>query len=208
MAKELSTWLRLRALLLAGPCLAVLLPAIGWGSGYRLSGLIGSEVLIFLAVVGVWLILMILALLSVLTAPVTSPGFGRSVAAVALLVLVLPIYPSIEFASAHGRACLERQLGLDNLGRDCVALFEAHIAVRDEGFLSADKVNSPAIRRLRPVYIQFHSDRVWIALHGGFEHYGYELVKDAPNGRWLFRWYHVEGGADRTLRSWPIGSNP
>jgi hypothetical protein len=27
-----------------------------------------------------------------------------------------------------------------------------------------------------------------IELHGGFDHYGYQLIKDEPNARWVLEW--------------------
>jgi hypothetical protein len=199
-----------RILLGLGPCLGVLMPAFGWGSGYRLPGFMGLEGILFLLVLPCNVLVLIpLGLCMVITSSLKrSEAFLRTVTTVVLLVLAIPCLRSIGPASELGRRHLEHELGLAQLARDCVRLVEARGSPGRQELLQADEVRSAAIRRLRPNYVVVEHQHVRIELHGGFEHYGYQLMEDEPNGRWVFEWYSVEDGKGRPLLTWPIGSDP
>ena len=47
-----------------------------------------------------------------------------------------------------------------------------------------------------------------IELHGGFDHFGYELIKDVPSSHaWVLRWY-TEGVGAPDAPTWPVGTTP
>ena len=70
---------------------------------------------------------------------------------------------------------------------------ERWVVVRFSG-LYAEEVTeatrfSPALQRLRPVHLNVYADRVILEFHGGHEHYGYELERDAKSDEWVLSWY-------------------
>jgi hypothetical protein len=189
-----------------GPCIAVLLPVAGWSAGYRLPGALELKFGAFLLAVGN---VPLLILLAVLWSRASTP-LRRSVTTVSLLLLTIPCIGSLDRAEELGRRRLEREVDIVGLARDCQRLVEAHDEpMRGEIVFAreVDRLGSAAIQRLRPRSVQIQSALVRIELHGGFEHYGYQLEKDKPNGRWVFEWYNVDG-AGRQLLSWPIGTTP
>ena len=201
--------LRGSALLGLGPCLAVLMPVVGWGVGYRLPGFLGlKEAFLLLVLACNGLVLIPLGLYLATASLIRRSGaFPRCAATVVLLVLAIPCSWSIEPASELGRRRLEYELGLARLARDCVGVVEARGRPGDQQVLRAYESGSAAIQRLRPSYVIVEHDRLRIELHGGFDHYGYRLTRDEKNGRWLLEWY-TEGGPDQSLLAWPIGRNP
>ena len=104
-AARLRDW----TLLGLGPCLAVLMPIVGWGAGYRLPGFLGmKEALGLLVLTCNGLVLIPLGLyLTTASLLRRSGSFPRCAVTVALLVLAIPCYWSIEPASEVGRRRLE-----------------------------------------------------------------------------------------------------
>jgi hypothetical protein len=204
-----AAWLRGTALLRLGPCLAAVMPVVGWGAGYRLPGFLGlKEAFLLLVLACNGLVLIPLGLYLATASLIRRSGaFPRCAATVALLVLAIPCFWSIEPASELGRTRLEYELGLAHLASNCVGVVEARGRPGEQQMLRAYESGSAAIQRLRPSYVIVEHDRVRIELHGGFDHYGYRLTRDNKNGRWVLEWY-TEGGPDQSLLAWPIGRNP
>jgi hypothetical protein len=207
--------LRDRVLLLAGPFLALLIPLVGWGTGYRLYGFDLLKAIIILLLLPCLILVMIpLALSSAIACFVKrSKSFVRAVATVALLVLAIPCLLSFDPAFNAALRLLEENIGVSRLARDCVDVLASRGGPgtfergRDPKVEDAE-LRSTVIRRLRPRYVLAQVNSLRIELHGGFDHYGYELTKDEPNGRWVLRWYTEGGGGDRVLLAWPFGRTP
>jgi hypothetical protein len=194
----------------AGPCFAVLIPISGFALGYRvygvtILGLAGP----FLGSVVFFLATLPVALYYTITAVIKRDRTrGRAIAALAILVLAIPCEIWFEPAFNVGRTRLESRIGLCRLGKECLSIFELHANAAEYGWAEVPNQTGSAIARLRPTYINARRDQLRIELHGGFEHFGYELRKDQVNGGWELWWYSVSWRGDQELLTWPIGRDP
>lgn len=202
--REMGVWER--ALLMPGPCLAILIPVFGWMTGYRAfrgSSLEGVMLLLFPLS-----ILFVIVRLALVLA--YSRATWRSVALRTILSLVLLVgswftIPTFEPSFFLGRTRLESEVGLQRLASECVHLVKRYAKPgRSQLLVDLGVRETPSIRRLRPTYITVESDRLAIELHGGFDHYGYELFKDQKAGKWIFGWYNEGGVGNQKIMSWPI----
>jgi hypothetical protein len=207
-----ASWMS-RVLLLFGPCYAVIVPLGGWGFGYRggYLGLIFGLVFVLLllpslALIPVGLLEMIVRLIK------RSRYSSRPIASFVLLLLTLPCNFSFWTAFNVGWGQLESEIGLPQLGRECVSIFESP-EVQCTGEVPKGLLQTVAKRRLRPTRVNVAAERyLTIELGGGFNHYGYYLKRDTSNQRWeLLR----SGGSTafgpdmvEPLLTWPIGSEP
>lgn len=194
-----------RLFLTLGPCVAVAAPLAGWGAGYRLRVWPLLEM-------GCLLLLPVGALLAAgglafgLVDLVRRPRDARHVALRTLvLVLALPCVLSFALAADAGQRRMRDGVDARKLGRDCVRLLKA-TAGQEPRPLTAAAERFPELRRLHPSYVTGDERRLRIELHGGFDHYGYELAQDFNAGTWTLSWYTE--GSSRPLLEWPFETEP
>jgi hypothetical protein len=96
-------------------------------------------------------------------------------------------------------------IGISRLAAECLAVVESREKLGMGPRVRAAALESPAIRRLRPKDVTAGVYDLQIELHGGYDHYGYELLRDLANHNWVLRRY---GRHARVLKSWPVGSSP
>ena len=193
------------ALFSLGPCMAVLIPLSGWAGGYRVVGINAIGDLVRIAALFVIPVVFVpLALYSVLSRLSRGETSFRDFATVALLALTVPCVASFEPAFYAGRKRLEREIGLWPLARGCIEIVNTYGRTKTNILLNKQEVLSPSIRRLRGTSINVQYNYVSIELHGGFDHFGYQLVKDEPNSRWVLSWYTEEVGGDQLLLNIPF----
>jgi hypothetical protein len=114
-------------------------------------------------------------------------GRARSLGVAALLWLAIPCLSSFWVALEAGHKYIEQRLGVRRLAAECLTL--ARRMDQSGTWLTEAARGLPALARLRPSYVIGGGNRVKVELHGGFDHYGYELALE-PDGRtWVFSWY-------------------
>src|SRR5262245_12415405 len=189
MARYVATILTVVFVLL-GPAGCAFVLYASWAEGYRVEdwgAVKGRAILIVPLLLLLW-IPAALALLGTQVARLFNPSSRRLsrllTILLAALLVPIPIISSwlgwYRTAFNHGRKQLEAEIGLDQLARDCLALLENP---PDSKRLPYDDL-PPTIRRLRPTDVTFGDNAVHIELHGGFDHYGYELRKDSDAAQW------------------------
>lgn len=81
------------------------------------------------------------------------------------------------------------EIGLEKLARDCLALYNQ---MKENDWNWTDDGNEPflppAIQRLRPTWVAKWPGKLHIELHGGFDHYGYQLQLDTQRRVWVLLW--------------------
>jgi hypothetical protein len=139
-------------------------------------------------------------------------SFSRPMIASGLLLLAIPCSFSFWTAVNIGWRQVETEIGLRQLSRECVGIYESR-AGQSSGGVPKAMLTTPAMRRLRPAYVTFASEGyLKIELYGSFYHYGYTLDRDTSNQKWELHRYGDNTafgpGDTRPLLIWPIGSEP
>jgi hypothetical protein len=114
--------------------------------------------------------------------------YGGVVGLAALAFLVC----GVRAASIAGRTALRNSIGLDVLTAECRQLLSQSRVLPGQTEDVEDDLLPPGIRRLRPGTVVVQPGRVRIALHGGFDHFGYEYFEESTN-EFVLVWY-TEGG--------------
>jgi len=99
-------------------------------------------------------------------------------------------------------------IDLCRLARECVRIFEHRSAAGEHGWIKISPSESTALFRIKPATVDLRPDRLKLELAGGFDHRGYQVVKDQDNGRWYLGWYYEGPWPDEILLTWPIGRGP
>lgn len=183
--------------------LAALAPFWGLAVGYRVyrGGHIGT---IFL-----FLLLAIAPLPRAVRRAVSAGNrgwrqFGRSVARVSIMLMVLPCVAVFQPAFDFGRKRLEADIGISRLARDCETLYGDCTRTSTTGWVDIPSNAMPTIGRLKPTWVHVHQKGLRIELHGGHDHYGYVMIMNAENTMWNLVWTDGGPGWDEVLYSWPV----
>ncbi|HQR07775.1 MAG TPA: hypothetical protein PLN21_13190 [Gemmatales bacterium] len=102
----------------------------------------------------------------------------------------------------EGRKAMQAEINLRQLAADCLALRQTQFKP-DLQVLMSEEMNqaiafSPTIQRLRPNSISITAGYLILEFYGGFDHYGYQLVKDDKSGQWNLEWY-TESSSEKLL---------
>jgi hypothetical protein len=192
--------------LLAGPAFVLFFYHAGWAAGYRLEDwgrLEGVSVFrLFPLIAFLWCpsMLMLSGFLVVRTARgwkarSRKRNIGFIVASLLVMLTFTATITSLfgfarrSKAFEKGREAVEMEIGLERLAKASLALYqqmpETETIVTDSGH---DPSLPPPIQRLIPTWVAKWPGKLHIELHGGFDHYGYELQLDAQRRVWVLLW--------------------
>lgn len=92
-----------------------------------------------------------------------------------------------------GEQTMQSEINPRQLAEDCLALIKT-LPPEKHAWLFLDELHaaiafSPSIQRLRPSNVGIDPNSVIIELFGGFDHYGYRLLKTDEPTQWQLEWY-------------------
>jgi|GEM_PF-4352075 len=189
-----------RIVLVSAPLLALFLPFDGWANGYRsLSNLPTAGSFMFLALcLGLLFPGVLVRFLKILISrrwPRVLSAIYHAAATLSLFTISLYAVPIYHTTYCLGQARLEAEMDFEQLGEECLRIQKENGLILQRPFTSS---KYPMIRRLKPRSINPLSHGVYIELHGGFDHYGYEFAKNEESNEWVLSW--CPGSGPHTIK--------
>ncbi|MFT3883850.1 MAG: hypothetical protein QM703_29990 [Gemmatales bacterium] len=197
--------------LLLGPAAYAYAVYARWCTGYRMANwsMYESRAMLMIVLVVLWLFLVV-ALIAFTASTILQDAKHRKsrlmmiILAIILLFAVPTAYINGLGSGAfdEGRKAMQSEIDLHQLAEDCLALRKTQFKP-DLQVLMNEEMNqaisfSPTIQRLRPNSISITAGYLILEFYGGFDHYGYQLVKDDKSSQWNLEWY-TESSSEKLL---------